>query len=126
MHLPCRPASPYITVVREGSVRLNLPELTPNCPSERKENLVFSETNDKAWIIDFDLAGKVGSLYPSNYNHCNIEERHTNAKAYSKRERVHDTHALCKILQKFFPRSYTFRTARARVSRNLQLLVQVK
>ena len=32
-NLPCRPASPYITVVREGSVQLNLPELTPNCHS---------------------------------------------------------------------------------------------
>jgi len=32
-NLPCRPASPYITVVRRGSVRLNLLELTPNCPS---------------------------------------------------------------------------------------------
>ena len=31
--LPCRPAAPYITVVRGGSVQLNLPELTPNCPS---------------------------------------------------------------------------------------------
>ena len=31
--LPCRPASPYSTVVRGGSVQLNLPELTPNCPS---------------------------------------------------------------------------------------------
>ena len=30
-----RPASPYITVVREGSVQLNLPELTPNCPSDQ-------------------------------------------------------------------------------------------
>ena len=34
-NLPCRPASPYITVVREGSVQLNLPELTPNCPSDQ-------------------------------------------------------------------------------------------
>ena len=72
----------------------------------RKENLVFSETDDKAaWIIDFDLAGKVGSRYPSNYNHCNIEERHTNAKANLKRQKVHDTYALCKILQNFFPLS---------------------
>ena len=34
-NLPCRRAFPYITVVREGSVQLNLPELTPNCPSDQ-------------------------------------------------------------------------------------------
>ena len=33
LNLPCRPASPYIAVVRGGSVQLNLPELTPNYPS---------------------------------------------------------------------------------------------
>ena len=31
--LPCRPASPFVTVIQGGSVQLNLPELTPNCPS---------------------------------------------------------------------------------------------
>ena len=34
-NLPCRPASPYFTVIREGSVQLNLPERTPNCPSDQ-------------------------------------------------------------------------------------------
>ena len=30
--MPCRPASPCITVVQGGSVRSNHPELTRNCP----------------------------------------------------------------------------------------------
>ena len=34
-NLPCRRSSPYITVVPEGSVQLNLPELTLNYPSDQ-------------------------------------------------------------------------------------------
>ena len=34
-NLPCRPASPYITVVRRGSVQSNFLELSPNCPSRK-------------------------------------------------------------------------------------------
>ena len=40
----------------------------------RKENLLFSD--NKALMIDFDLAGKVNTHYPETYNHIDIEERH--------------------------------------------------
>ena len=34
----------------------------------RRENIIFRETNDKSYLIDFDLARKEGSYYPSGYN----------------------------------------------------------
>ena len=39
MNLPCRPASPYITVVRGDSVQLNVPKLTQNFPSDQLPTL---------------------------------------------------------------------------------------
>ena len=47
-------------------------------------NLLFGETKDEAWIIDFDHAGIEGSCYPEDYNpgdlgYYEIEERHTTA-----------------------------------------------
>ena len=34
-NLPCRPSSPYIIVVRGGSVQSNFLKLSPNCPSRK-------------------------------------------------------------------------------------------
>ena len=31
-NLPCRPASPFVTVIRGGSVYSNLPKITEGCP----------------------------------------------------------------------------------------------
>ena len=33
----------------------------------RKENLLFGVEDSKAWMIDFDLAGKVNTYYPETY-----------------------------------------------------------
>ena len=38
----------------------------------RIENLVFDDHGTTAWLIDFDLTGKVGTLYPPNYNHYQL------------------------------------------------------
>ena len=47
----------------------------------RKWNLVFHSNGDDAWLIDFDLAGKVGTKYPINFNHQHIDERHSSARS---------------------------------------------
>ena len=43
----------------------------------RKKNLLFSRNGINAWMIDFDIAGKESTLYPSTYNHRGIDERHS-------------------------------------------------
>ena len=72
----------------------------------RKENLVFSVEDNKGWMIDFDLAGKVDTYYPATYNHMNIEERHQHAKAGYPRQKKHDTYALSVIIKKYFGSSH--------------------
>lgn len=54
-------------------------------------------------MIDFDLAGKEKSMYPSNYNHYHIQERHSTARANRQRKKVHGTFALSVILKSSFP-----------------------
>ena len=70
----------------------------------RDVNLVFSESSKEAWIIDFDLAGEVGTHYPSTYA-CNISvpERHKDARAFCKRQTKHDMFALSEIIKSFCP-----------------------
>jgi len=41
----------------------------------RIENLVFDDHGTTAWLIDFDLIGKVGTLYPPNYNHHQLLQK---------------------------------------------------
>ena len=53
----------------------------------RKENLLFRRNGINAWIIDFDLAGKEGTLYPSTYNHRGIDEHHSAAISLLPRKR---------------------------------------
>ena len=38
----------------------------------REINIVFSDNNKNAWIIDLDTAAKVGDRYPHDYNHQQI------------------------------------------------------
>ena len=71
----------------------------------RKVNLLFGETKDEAWIIDFDFAGIEGSCYPEDYNpghlgYCEIEERHTTAGPGLPRMKEHDRYALHVIMTK--------------------------
>ena len=66
----------------------------------RRSNLIFDKDDDKkAWMIDFDLAGKEGTLYPSAYNHVNIQERHTSARAGEPRNKAHDLFAIKTIFE---------------------------
>ena len=69
----------------------------------RDVNLVFSKSSSKAWMIDFDLAGAVGTQYPPSYKHDDIPERHQDARAYSKRQKEHDMFALSVIIKQFCP-----------------------
>jgi serine/threonine protein kinase len=64
----------------------------------RSVNLIFSYNRKEAWILDFDLAGRVSTCYPTNFNHCNIPERHQSAKAHCNRETVHDWYSLGMIM----------------------------
>ena len=72
----------------------------------RSENLVFSQENGKAWIIDFDLAGKEGTYYPVNYNHLRINKRHSTAKAGFPRKKEHDRNALSVIFGRHYGESH--------------------
>ena len=71
----------------------------------RDVNLLFGETKDEAWIIDFDHAGIEGSCYPEDYNpghlvYYEIEERHTTARPRLPRMKEHDRYALHVIMTK--------------------------
>ena len=66
----------------------------------REINIVFSDNNKNAWIIDLDIAAKVGDRYPQNYNHQQIAERHKDAIAGNPREICHDCYALSLIMKK--------------------------
>ena len=66
----------------------------------RDINIVFSKCSDEAWIIDFDIAGTEGSIYPDNYNHSEIFERHDSARAGKPRKKVHDRYALSVLMKK--------------------------
>ena len=58
----------------------------------------FLKKSIKAWMIDFDLAGKVNTHYPETYNHIDIEERHQDDAEDKKK---HDTYALSVIIKKY-------------------------
>ena len=64
----------------------------------RKENLIFSSDGQNAWILDFDLADRIATTYPTNYNHVNITERHPTATAELERQPVHDYYSLSVIM----------------------------
>ena len=54
--------------------------------------MVFTENGDHK-LIDFDLAAKVGQLYPSGYN-ADFKECHPEAKRCEPQAKVHDRHSL--------------------------------
>ena len=65
----------------------------------RKANLVFDPKNDdRAWMIDFDLAGVDSTNYPPTYNSMHIMERHKDARANRPMRKVHDRHALYQVM----------------------------
>lgn len=65
----------------------------------RAVNLVVSTDGENASLIDFDLADKVGTLYPKSFNRDNIPERHKSAKKMKERLKIHDVHALSVIMK---------------------------
>lgn len=72
----------------------------------RKVNLVFCDDSITASFIDFDLADKVDTAYPENYNYL-LKERHSNAVPGWPREKEHDFYSLWHVLQDsaFFEKS---------------------
>jgi len=91
----------------------------------RKQNLIFGVEDDEAWIIDFDLAGKVGSRYPESYNYLNIPERHNPAR---DRAVAHDVQAIKKVFEANFeftlnlPRDYTLDNVIEAIERHYHIL----
>ena len=65
----------------------------------RKNNILFDDTNDEAYLIDFDLCDKEDVNYPKVYNHASISERHKDASADKPRKKIHDVFSILKILQ---------------------------
>jgi serine/threonine protein kinase len=68
----------------------------------RKENLLFGHNCEEAWMIDFDLSGLEGTLYPPNYNWYCVRERHKDARASRPMKKSHDLYALSIIIQDFY------------------------
>lgn len=68
----------------------------------RSSNLIFDSIDDKkARIIDFDLAGTEGSLYPSTYN-LKVPERRIKVRGFGcdlQREKADDVHAIKVIFE---------------------------
>ena len=54
----------------------------------RLENLIFCTDVESAHIIDFDLTGLEGEVYPLQYLTWGIEERHWEARFGSERKKV--------------------------------------
>ncbi len=71
----------------------------------RTVNVIFSTQNEEAFIIDFDMAGRVGSLYPDDYITTDYE-RHPQAKASSPREKIHDVYSIDMMIFNSFGNIY--------------------
>ena len=65
----------------------------------RKNNILFDDTKDEAYLIDFDLCDKENVNYPKVYNHASMSERHKDAFADKPRKKIHDVFSILKILQ---------------------------
>ena len=63
----------------------------------RTENLVFSDSSEEAWIIDYDLADYEDVPYPHGFNHLDIPDRHPKALPNKPRKKEHDVYSLDKI-----------------------------
>eukprot|EP00657_Telonema_sp_P-1_P010365 TRINITY_DN4778_c0_g1_i1.p1 TRINITY_DN4778_c0_g1~~TRINITY_DN4778_c0_g1_i1.p1 ORF type:complete len:273 (-),score=11.39 TRINITY_DN4778_c0_g1_i1:54-872(-) len=69
----------------------------------RQHNVVFSMDGKITRLIDFDLAGKVGSVYPDNF--APLPCRHKDAKSGEGRQISHDRQALSFLLEEWFEKS---------------------
>ena len=65
----------------------------------RKNNILFDDMKDEAYLIDFDLCDKENVNYPKVYNHASMSERHKDAFADKPRKKIHDVFSILKILQ---------------------------
>ena len=70
----------------------------------RFRNLIFHDSEDKAWLIDFDLAGQEKMPYPESYNRVKIKERHPTARKLKPRLVQHDVHSIYTIIRSHFPK----------------------
>ena len=66
----------------------------------RLPNILFCPNEIDAFIIDFNLANKEGTFYPSTYNHNRIPERHPIALANRRRLKEHDLYSISFLLGK--------------------------
>ena len=66
----------------------------------------FSEDGNSSHIIDFDLAGEEGNLYPAGYV-VNFPERHDGARPGHRMLKIHDKHAFVKVINHCFPQVNT-------------------
>ncbi len=86
------------------SIFINLHKLHDNdyvhC-DVRVENLVFGG-NGVSYLIDFDLARKENTRYPTGYN-SEISFRHRDAQEEKLALKVHDRYSLGKICYNYFP-----------------------
>ena len=64
----------------------------------REANIIFG--SNTAWIIDFDICDEVNALYPNDYNHMGIQERHPDACANREMKKIHDVYSLTVIIAK--------------------------
>lgn len=67
----------------------------------REGNLIFGQTKDVAYLIDFDYTTKVGEKYPIRYN-SNVKERHVGAKGGYQMTCDHDWYSLIYIMTVYF------------------------
>lgn len=67
----------------------------------RLGNLLFGQSKQEAYLIDFDYTAECGTPYPYNYN--TVPERHESARGENRMEQVHDWYSLIYLLLSFFP-----------------------
>ena len=67
----------------------------------REGNFVFSPDGSSAWVIDFDLAGEVGTKYPRGF-YSGLGCRHPDAKRKLPRKVEHDRFALRHLFELWF------------------------
>jgi hypothetical protein len=70
----------------------------------REHNLVFHATDwQLAWLVDFDLAGPAGSMYPGGFNVALPERAGLWLAASDRMDPSHDLHALGWIMLRYAP-----------------------
>ena len=74
----------------------------------RKENLLFGDTVEQAWIVDFDHSASENSLYPAGYN-STLPGRHKDACPAMPMKKSHDRYSLAFIISDTFPNNVVAR-----------------